>query len=251
MNERFALTHAALTLRYWQACVTFGKRSTGAVLGETRWLAKYARVIEGVREKDLRSSNDVVLPGEIVFEIAGEGHGDDEFYADPDAQRLYAVARRREGKEPSSADTDGLEKVATPEALLSYGAFCLFMSSDRSIGYRREKDEMRFGSLEDSQPARTKLLWTIDDRGAHFVLEQRPWNSSRGIVSHNNLSVQAYFGGEAWRTGHNEMTINAACRAFGYSRDHPAAENERRYAAAVKYLRDQGLKVNARPLGTR
>jgi hypothetical protein len=128
------------------------------------------------------------------------------------------------------------------------------MAADRSIGYKHEVDLIRFASKQERLPATTKLLWTIDDAGAHFALEQQVWDSSRGIVSHFNISQQAFFGGEAWRTGTNKLTINAASRAFGYNRDFPAdlfAEAATRYQAAMRYFHQYGLEVTAVAWGKR
>ncbi len=216
--------------------------------------SRYAAIVQQTLSADLRTRYDVILPGEILHEIAQQTTCVDDYYVDADGQRLYAVARERKGQEPSSAETDGLLKLRGPQALLNYGAFCLFMAADRSVGYRLEKDLRRFAAGSAALPAETKLLWTVDDEGAHFVPESLPWDSMRGMPSHTSISDQAYFGGEAWRTGENELTINGASRAFGYNRDFPAslmAEGEKRYETASKFLRAMKLAVTARPLGTR
>ena len=101
----------------------------------------------------------------------------------------------------------------------------------------------------------TKLLWTIDDQGVHLVVEETPWPSSgRGIPSHTSLSQQAYAGGEAWRTGPNELRVSAASRAFGSNKvlsPDKLAEAEARYEAAIQYMRNLGLEVTALPFGQR
>jgi type III secretion translocon protein HrpF len=108
----------------------------------------------------------------------------------------------------------------------------------------------------------TKLLWTVDKEGAHFVPETKPWDSSRGIPSHTNISDDAYFAGEAWRTGTNEITINSGSRAFGYNwqtgnkltgvkKSAYMAEMQNRYNRAVEYFESFGLKVKVVPLGER
>jgi len=102
----------------------------------------------------------------------------------------------------------------------------------------------------------TKLLWTIDEQGAQFVVEDTPWPSSgREIPSHTNLSQQAYAGGEAWRTGPDQLRISAASRAFG---NNPRGLSPTlqvgaaaRYNAAVQFLIDLGLDVEALPFGLR
>ncbi len=97
----------------------------------------------------------------------------------------------------------------------------------------------------------TRLLWTIDERGVNFIPEQTPWETSRKMVSHTNISEQAYAGGEAWRTGENEIVINSHSGAFGRrsSRPETLAEGEARYNLAIQAMKDAGLKVTARPYG--
>jgi WXG100 family type VII secretion target len=108
----------------------------------------------------------------------------------------------------------------------------------------------------------TKLLWTIDDQGAHFVPEHMLWDSTRKMPSHTNISDAAYFGGEAWRTGPNEVTINAGSGAFGYNRDYAksltgeameryVADMQARFDRAAEYFRQLGFEVRTIPLTER
>ena len=254
MKDVFTINHSALTLTHWQAVVTFGSDAVETVLKQPRWLSKYATLIQQTQSNDKRTKYDAILPGEFIYEMSGQKTCWDNYYADSDNSRLYAVARERKWAEPSSAESDGLVKLVNQQALLDYGAFCLFMASDKSIGYRYEKDMLRFANEPDNLSAKTKLLWTFDERGVNFIEESKRWDSMRGIITHANISRQAYFGGEAWRTGENELTINGASRYFGYNRDFPVAlieEAEKRYKAAISRLQAQNLKVIARPLGTR
>jgi hypothetical protein len=105
----------------------------------------------------------------------------------------------------------------------------------------------------------TKLLWTIDDAGAHFVPEGLQWNSSRGYPSHTNMSYSAYAGGDAWRTGPNELTINAGSSSFGYNAMYAEtlsgqaletyrAEMQARFDRAAGYLRLLGFEVRVIPI---
>ncbi len=116
-----------------------------------------------------------------------------------------------------------------------------------------------FGTRGD---AKTKLLWTIDDQGAHFVPEKMDWDSSRGMPSHTNISDSAFFAGEAWRTGPNEITINAGSGAFGYNRQYAQsltgealeaykAAMQARFDRAVEYFRQSGFEVKQIPLTER
>ena len=251
MDEPFDLSHPALTLRYWQAVVTFGATAVEHVLAQPRWRVLSLNPLDA---QDMRAKKASVLSGELIYDFAGNGACVDDYYADPDGRRYYAVSRKRKWPEPSSAETDGLVKIPNQEALLSCGAFCLFMASDRGAGYFREKDPLRFGNDAQNASARKKLLWTIDERGANFIQEQQPWDSFRGVPTHINVSQRAYFGGEAWRSRSGELTINSASREFGYNRDFPSpliVECEKRYEAAIQFLRQLKLKITARPLGTR
>jgi len=119
-------------------------------------------------------------------------------------------------------------------------------------GVHGDFNDYPFGVRGDE---RTKLLWTIDDQGAHFVPENTlRWDSSRGRPSHTNISDAAYFGGEAWRTGPNEITINAGSGAFGYNRsvansltgealDDYLAATQARFDRAAEYFRELGFEV--------
>ena len=109
-------------------------------------------------------------------------------------------------------------------------------------------------TIEPSGDMATKYLWTIDQEGLKLVLENQPWDSGRGIITHTNMSNQAYIGGEAWRTGPNRITISAASRAYGYNPALPMAQLMQaleRYNAAIEIFRNFGLDVTALPFGLR
>jgi hypothetical protein len=103
-------------------------------------------------------------------------------------------------------------------------------------------------------PPNATLLWTINEHGAHFVVEETQWPSSgRGIPSHTNLSREAFAGGEALVVGPNKIIINAGSRAYGYNwRDATVnIEAAARYNAAKYYLRGLGLEVEVIPVNLR
>jgi hypothetical protein len=105
------------------------------------------------------------------------------------------------------------------------------------------------------------LLWTADERGVNFIPEQTAWptsrvstvDPSRTILSHTNISRGAYAGGEAWRTGPNELTITSASGAYGYSWQNPGTwvEGAARFEAVVDFLEDLGIDVVRMPFGAR
>ena len=121
-------------------------------------------------------------------------------------------------------------------------------------------NSLPLGTRGDGQ---TVLLWTADDRGVNFVPEQTSWPTSRvstlnpdtTIVSHTNLSRGAYAGGEAWRTGPDELTISSASGAYGSNPRTLTAElleeGGARYEAVARFLADLGLDGTALPFGTR
>ena len=65
--------------------------------------------------------------------------------------------------------------------------------------------------------AATKYLWTIDKRGINIALEQTPAATSRGFITHTNISNAASAGGEVWFTGDKSVFINAKSARFGGS----------------------------------
>jgi len=58
----------------------------------------------------------------------------DDYFTDPDGNRLYAVARVRKWRDPSSAEAGGMDRIPGSMAVSTYGAYCLFMAADRVVG---------------------------------------------------------------------------------------------------------------------
>jgi hypothetical protein len=54
---------------------------------------------------------------------------------------MYAV--KRGWRDRSGAESRGHVRIPIQEALLTCGAFCLFMASDKGIGYRGEEGTLR------------------------------------------------------------------------------------------------------------
>jgi hypothetical protein len=112
--------------------------------------------------------------------------------------------------------------------------------------------DLPLGSPGDRQ---TVLLWTADERGVNFIPEQTLWPTSRGYVTHTNVSTSAYAGGEAWRTGPNSMLVTSSSGAYGASLRTltPAqlAEGASRFDAVIDFLQDLGLDVSSLPFGQR
>jgi hypothetical protein len=93
----------------------------------------------------------------------------------------------------------------------------------------------------------TKYLWTIDDRGVNIALELTPAATSRGYITHTNISRMARFAGEVWFISPHEVILNGHSGRFG---DRARATNEQ-YEAALEYWELLGYKVTAVPLGQR
>jgi hypothetical protein len=134
-----------LSLKYGLAVVTFGQRAVEDALGQAKWSEKYPELfdrLESTNQNVIARAN-LVLPGEIVYEIAGNEKCRDDYYADPDGERLYAVDRIRVEPGPPAAEARGHRKIPNQLALVTYGAYCLFSASDKGIGYKGERDQSR------------------------------------------------------------------------------------------------------------
>jgi hypothetical protein len=139
MASQHSPRNEIMTLEYWQAIVTFGPAAVEAVLREPEWTNRYPELLASLASVPEAEKRKAVLPEEVLLAMAAREDCVDDFYADPDGSRLYAVRRRRPWAEPSSAETDGLLRIPSVDALRSYGAFCLFNASDRGIGYKGER----------------------------------------------------------------------------------------------------------------
>jgi hypothetical protein len=140
MNRPHNINDNTQCLRYWQAIVAFGREAVEKELAEPRWCEEHPEIVEALASSDEQAKRGILLPGDIVFEIAGREECAEDFYADPDGKRLYAV--EREWRDRSGPESRGHVLIPNQEALLTYGAFCLFMASDKGIGYKGERDTL-------------------------------------------------------------------------------------------------------------
>jgi len=138
MNAKYSLSDNILSLKYGLVVVTFGIEAVDKVIKQPKWAKKYPDLIQKILSEDLTKGN-VILPGEIIYEIAGRDECRDDYYADPDGKRLYAGDRSRKSANLSTAEKRGYSKIPNQEALLTYGAYCLFAASDRGVGYKGER----------------------------------------------------------------------------------------------------------------
>lgn len=140
MKNKHDLSNHAIDLYYGLALIAFGEEAVNIVLNHAKWLEKYPDLIKRLNSTD-STKYGILLSGEIIYEIAGRNECRDDFYADLDNERLYAVERDRKWAEPSVAEARGYKKIPTQEALLTYGAYCLFKAADSSYGRRGEKQK--------------------------------------------------------------------------------------------------------------
>lgn len=144
MSEQPPVSDESLSLTLGQAYITFGKEAVDACLRENRWMEKFPEVIARASGPEDPNKYDTVLPGEIIHSIAGKDQGEFQFYASPDGERLYARYRHVHWPEPRAIDVEierqNLTQIPTQQALLTYGAYCLFMAADNIYGQRGERD---------------------------------------------------------------------------------------------------------------
>jgi hypothetical protein len=144
VNGPPSLGDESLSLKLGQAYIAFGREAVDAGLREPSWVEKFPEVIARATGPEDPERYGTVLPGEIIHSIAGKGEGAFDFYASPDGERLYARHRHGLWSEPRAIDVEierqNLTLVPTQQALLTYGAYCLFMAADSIYGRRGERD---------------------------------------------------------------------------------------------------------------
>ena len=123
-------------LSYWHAIQTFGAEATNAIPEDPAWRKKYPEMVEGVGSNDLRTKNVTLLPEEVLIAIAGREDCLYDFYADPDGIHLYCSFRGQPLALPF--DTEDAIRMSRKEALVEYGASCLFRAADLGVGRKGE-----------------------------------------------------------------------------------------------------------------
>ncbi|MFZ2486846.1 MAG: hypothetical protein WAZ19_01890 [Anaerolineae bacterium] len=243
----------------WEAIGRGTMAVVTTVLG-TKGADKVAKVLKGATVADdvarvATVADDVARAGSVADDVARAGSIMDE------AGRVAGIIGKSEdisGAFVSPAEVFGdLATRTTQRELDSIPGSILTSDIKEFVTPRIHGDfnQYNLGVVGDKS---TKLLWTIDDKGAHFIPEVFEWNSSRHMPSHTNISESAYFAGEAWRTGPNEITINASSRAYGYNwqiagkltGDDLAlylVSTQARFDAAVEYFRKLGFMVQRIP----
>lgn len=146
MNRKADLSDNELySLKYWQAVVAFGATAVENTVNESRWIEIFPEIFDKLRSDNMLYKRDVILPGDIIYEIAGREECVDDYFADRDEERLYAIDKQK--KVSYKPDLSDCVYIPTQEALIDYGATCLFEASDKGVGYRGERDTLRFPHL--------------------------------------------------------------------------------------------------------
>ena len=130
----------AFSIIIGQATVVFGEEALEAVLSAPKFAEKYPALARRLKAINRQQYGHTVLPGEVVFEIAGQPACRYDFYTDEGKDKLYAILRG-EDFEKTLAPFYGLgkvNKVPVQQALLEYGIWCLFKAADVGIGYKNE-----------------------------------------------------------------------------------------------------------------
>jgi hypothetical protein len=144
MSEQLPINDEILSLKLGQAYITFGREAVDACLREDRWTEKYPELIARASGPEDPQKYDTILPGEIIYTIAGTDAGDDKYFDSQHGERLYARNRHLHWPEPRAIDVEierqNLTLIPTQQALLTYGAYCLFMATDNIYGQRGERD---------------------------------------------------------------------------------------------------------------
>lgn len=144
MNKQLPISDESLSLKLGQAYITFGRVAVDTCLRENHWTEKYPEVIARAIGPEDPEKYDTILPGEVIYSIAGKDEGEFQFYASLDGERIYARHRHMHWPEPRAIDIEierqNLNLIPTQQALLTYGAYCLFMAADNIYGQRGERD---------------------------------------------------------------------------------------------------------------
>ena len=135
------LSNETLSLKYWQAVITFGQEALEAVIGAPGFSRKHPELAEKLETLNLAQLKRIILPEEIIYEIAGRPESLYDFHADAGGNLLYPSGRGKELVRP--AGVSDAKKLPTQKALLEYGAYCLFKAVDVGTGYKGEQDIRR------------------------------------------------------------------------------------------------------------
>lgn len=127
------LAEEKLCLKYWQAVDTFGQLAVDSVINDPDFCLKYPKLVKKINEVDSLSLSGIILSGEIIYEIAGYPKCLYDFYVGPKRFCLYPSVRGEDYRK--YIKISGVKKISTQQALLKYGARCLFEAIDVGCGF--------------------------------------------------------------------------------------------------------------------
>ena len=144
--EEYDLSDKDLSLTYWQATVAFGEEAVDAVVRSLAFSREYPELAERLESGDQLEVSHTDLPGEVVYEIAGRPECLYDFHEDESGEWLYPSMRDQELL--WGFPVFGARRLPRQEALLEYGAYCLFDAVDVGPGFKRKKDSGQKQSIE-------------------------------------------------------------------------------------------------------
>ena len=176
------------------------------------------------------------------------------------ANKLGSVAKASKEINHIDAKLVGHELISRQDTLINSlkpiksPAREVLINEDKLIGTKEglqsQKYDLFSNVIKSEHPdAKTKYLWTIDDRGVNIALESTPFPTRRGNIVHTNLSDKAYIGGEAWFRDISSVTINADSGRFGYSISKATGVTQEQWKATSDYWSNLGYNVKSIPLG--
>jgi len=129
-----------IRMRYWKAQTTFGEEATKRVISDPKWKKQYPELYQQLESFNKRVQFDAILPEPMVLEMAV--YSIYAYEADPDGERLYCLGYKDKIK------VKPIQFLSALDAVQEYGSECVFMATDKSVGYKWEVDT--FG--KDSAP---------------------------------------------------------------------------------------------------
>jgi hypothetical protein len=121
-----------MRMRHWKARTTFGEKAVDQVISAPHWREQYPELYRQLESPDKKRRFEAVLPEPIVLEIAKGGIY--VYEGDPDGERLYCLGYKGKTK------TKPARLLSALEAIQEYGSECIFMATDKSVGYKSEVD---------------------------------------------------------------------------------------------------------------
>ena len=137
MQEMKCSSPFRMDLEHWQAVTVFGETAVDAVLRGSKYGQRHPALASISTSPKLEGMDRRVLPGCVVWEIAGHSECLYDFFTTASENMIYP-ARRGEGLVLPFEVPDA-RRVERQDALRDFGSFCLFMAVHRGMGYKGER----------------------------------------------------------------------------------------------------------------